>query len=122
MTDYKTGKAKTRNEIEGKTKNASGNYKRQLVFYALMLSLYAEETNDHRYACRTATLSFLIPDAKGGVREETFLITDEEIEALKAEIIRVVAELVEGAPFNVPCDASASDYCYLAAQLIRASN
>lgn len=30
--DFKTGKPKSRNEIEGLTKSSSGNYKRQLIF------------------------------------------------------------------------------------------
>ena len=32
IIDYKTGKPKTRNDIEGKTKSSNGDYKRQLVF------------------------------------------------------------------------------------------
>ena len=36
VIDYKTGKPKTRNEIEGNTKTSDGNYKRQLTFYKLL--------------------------------------------------------------------------------------
>lgn len=113
VIDYKTGKPKSRNEIEGKTKNGSGNYKRQLVFYALLLSLY----EDGKYACRTGTLSFLEPDAKGAIHEETFVITDEEIVELKAEIIAVAAKITSGAFLTEPCDPQKCEYCDLVALL-----
>jgi len=38
VIDYKTGRPKSRNEIEGNTKNSNGDYKRQLVFYNLLLN------------------------------------------------------------------------------------
>ena len=37
VVDYKTGKPRSRGEILGKTKNSNGDYKRQLVFYNLLL-------------------------------------------------------------------------------------
>jgi len=92
VVDYKTGKPKTRNAIEGKTANGDGNYKRQLVFYALLLSLF----DDERYLCRESILSFVEPDAKGVIHEEIFTITDDEIESLKQEILSTVSSLVAG--------------------------
>lgn len=109
IIDYKTGKPKTRNAIEGKTASSDGGYKRQLVFYALLLSLYGDE----RYLCRDATLAFLEPDAKGVIHEETYTITDEEIESLKAELIRVAKEIISGECLSAPCDPKESEYCHL---------
>lgn len=114
VVDYKTGKPKTRNDIEGKTQNSNGDYKRQLVFYALLLSLYGDE----RYACKTGTLSFIEPDAKGVVHEETFIITDEEIAALAQEIIGVTQEIVTGAFLTQACDEKNSNYCHLVKMLV----
>ena len=109
VVDYKTGKPKTRNDIEGKTKTSNGHYKRQLVFYALLLELY----DDERYATRTMTLSFVEPDSNGKIHEETFVITDEEIAALKEDMLSVVRAIKNGTFLDVPCDASVCDYCAL---------
>ncbi|MCA9359332.1 ATP-dependent helicase [Candidatus Kaiserbacteria bacterium] len=109
VTDYKTGKPKTRNVIEGKTKDSDGAYKRQLVFYALLLSLY----DDERYLCREGVLSFVEPDSKGAIKEESFVITDEEIEELRQTIIVAAKEIIEGKFLTLPCDDSKSDYCSL---------
>lgn len=95
VTDYKTGKAKSRNEIEGKTKSSNGNYKRQLVFYALLLELYGFEQKSPEFV-----LSFVEPREKSGeIVECSFDITKEEIEELKVEIIRVSKEIISGEKF-----------------------
>lgn len=112
VVDYKTGKPKTRGEIEGTTKTSDGNYKRQLVFYALLLSLQTDE----RLVTRNTLLSFVEPDAKGVVHEEAFTITDEEISALKAELILATQAVVSGECLEVVCDPEKSSYCHLAAQ------
>lgn len=113
VVDYKTGKAKSRKVIEGETKDADGAYKRQLTFYALILSLY----DDERYLCNEGVLSFVEPDAKGQIREESFQITAKEIAALKATIIEAVKEIISGSFLTTPCDPEKSDYCDLAALL-----
>ncbi len=115
VIDYKSGKPKTRGVIEGKTKTSNGDYKRQLVFYMLLLSLY----EDKRYACKEGVLSFIEPDAKGATHEETFTITDDEIEDLKKEIIRVSLEIANGDFLNKPCDPNISNYCDLAQSLFK---
>jgi DNA helicase-2/ATP-dependent DNA helicase PcrA len=115
VTDYKTGKPKSRNAIEGKTKASDGNYHRQLVFYALLLSLQEEP----RWHCRTGVLSFVEPDRHGQIREETYEISEAEIAALKDELIQIVADITSGKLFTTPCDPERSDYCDLAAALMR---
>ncbi len=112
VVDYKTGKPKSRNFIEGNTKDADGGYKRQLVFYALLLSLH----DDERYVCSEGTLSFVEPDAKGQIKEESFAITQREIEALKTEIISSVKEIITGEFLKSDCDPKTSDYCDLVEQ------
>ena len=110
VVDYKSGKPKTRGFIEGKTKDSEGDYKRQLVFYALLLSL----SGDERLMTREGVLSFIETDEKGKIHEEAYTITDAEIEELKATILRVVDEITQGAFLNAPCDPLKSDYCHLA--------
>lgn len=109
VIDYKSGKPKTRNEIEGKTKTSTGSYKRQLVFYALLLSLHP----DPKWHCRTGTLAFVEPDKKGVLHEETFTITDEEIDSLRADIIDATKAVVTGSCLEVSCDPEVCDYCHL---------
>ena len=113
VVDYKTGKPKTRNAIEGNTASSDGAYKRQLVFYALLLSLLEDE----RYECRDCVLSFIEPDSKGRIHEELFAITDEEITNLKADLITAIKNLITGEFLNEACDPGVSDYCELASKL-----
>jgi DNA helicase-2/ATP-dependent DNA helicase PcrA len=109
VVDYKSGKPKTRGEIEGTTKDSDGGYKRQLVFYALLLSLQ----DDAWLHTRTFTLSFLEADAKGVIHEETYTISDEEIEDLKKQILDVVREITTGSFLSHDCDPERSRYCHL---------
>jgi len=109
VIDYKSGKPKTRGYIEGTTKNSNGDYKRQLVFYALLLSLH----DDERLRTREGVLSFIEADEKGMLHEEAYMVTDEEIDDLKDEIIRVTREITHGAFLHAPCDPEKSDYCML---------
>lgn len=109
VVDYKTGKPKTRGVIEGKTKDSDGNYKRQLVFYALLLSL----NKDSNFHCRTGLLSFVEPDQKGVVHEEQFDITEEEIVDLKKQIIEATKTVFSGECLNSVCDSEKSSYCHL---------
>lgn len=115
VVDYKTGKPKSRNVIEGNTKDSDGSYKRQLVFYALLLSLHGDE----RYQCREGVLSFVEPDAKGVIKEESFTITETEIEELKKTIISATKEIISGSFLESECDPDISDYCELVRQLNR---
>ena len=110
VVDYKTGKPKSRNVIEGNTKDADGGYKRQLVFYALLLSLH----NDERYQCKEGVLSFVEADGKGVVKEESFTVTDEEIDSLKKTIILAAKEIITGNFLTQVCDPDVSEYCELA--------
>jgi RecB family exonuclease len=112
VVDYKTGKPKTRGEIEGTTKTSDGNYKRQLVFYALLLALQSDE----RLATKHTLLSFVEPDAKGVVHEESFTITEEEIIALKEELIAATKAVVSGDCLQTVCDSEKCQYCHLVAE------
>lgn len=109
IVDYKTGKTKSRNAIEGNTATSDGGYKRQLVFYALLLELYGDE----RYQCRTGVLSFVESAGSGSLKEEEFEITDDEIDTLKTEITNAAEALLQGTWVAEGCDAASCEYCYL---------
>lgn len=109
VIDYKTGKPKSRNQIEGKTKDADMSYRRQLAFYALLLKLH----DDERYYTPNGTLVFIQPDTKGQIREETFASDEETQEALKEEIKEALGELLTGAFINNDELLMSSDYAYV---------
>ncbi len=110
VVDYKTGKPRTRGEIEGTTKNSDGNYKRQLVFYSLLLSLQEDERFNRT---KDMVLSFVEPDEKSVVREELFMVTNEEIESLKKELLSATEAVVTGKCLQITCNVDECDYCEL---------
>ncbi len=105
VTDYKTGKQKSRNDIEGKTKSSSGDIKHQLQFYKLLLELYGN------IQMQKGVIEFLEPDDSGNYRREEFEIADEEIIELKTTILRVVNEITSLSFWNKTCDDKDCEYC-----------
>lgn len=83
VIDYKTGSAKSRAEIEGKTAQSSGDYKRQLVFYKLLADL--DQT--FKLTVAEGELDFVEPDrTTGKFKKERFTISETEVEELKKVI------------------------------------
>ncbi len=91
FTDYKTGNPKSRNEIEGNTKNSDGDYKRQLVFYTLLADL----DKSFQYKVVQTVLDFIEPDKGGVFKKEHFNITSDEVAELKGLIKKSVSEIRE---------------------------
>lgn len=107
VVDYKTGKPKSRNAIEGKTKTSDGNYKRQLVFYKLLLDLY----DNGRFNMVSGEIDFIQPDEKGNYHKEKFIITDEDIMELKETIKNTAKEILELSFWDKKCDDKKCKYC-----------
>jgi DNA helicase-2/ATP-dependent DNA helicase PcrA len=107
VIDYKTGKPKTRNEIEGNTKTSDGNYKRQLTFYKLLLE--KEGGRD----MKEGIIQFIEPDDRGKFHREAFGISIGETKVLEAQIGEVAKE-IRGLTFwgNIP-HAKDCVYCAL---------
>lgn len=83
IIDYKTGRPKSLNEIEGKTASSNGSYKRQLVFYKLLTQL---DPAFHPKA-EVFEFDFLEADKQTGKHKRVSIaIGNEEVEALKQEI------------------------------------
>lgn len=114
VVDYKTGKPKSRNEIEGTTQSAKkvaggGGYKRQLVFYKLLLDRYREGV----YRTEEAVLDFLEPLPSGTYRREHFVISHDDVRALEEEIRRVAQEICQVTFFDTRCEDTACSACAL---------
>ncbi|MBI5003570.1 ATP-dependent helicase [Candidatus Kaiserbacteria bacterium] len=112
VIDYKTGKHKSRNELEGGTKNATGDYKRQLDFYCILLELGQMERPAR------LTLEFIEPDAKGNTAVHTFLYDADMVKALKETIERVAGEIYTLAFWDKKCDTEDCEYCTLRGLMI----
>jgi CRISPR/Cas system-associated exonuclease Cas4 (RecB family) len=105
--DYKTGHSKTRNELEGGTKNADGNYKRQLTFYKLLLE------KQGIYEMTEGIIDFIEPDVRGKFHREAFDISSGETKVLEAQIGEVAKEIRDLAFWNkIPHDKDCV-YCAL---------
>jgi len=92
VIDYKTGSAKSRSEIEGKTAQSNGDYKRQLVFYKLLADL----DKTFKLTVTEAELDFVEPDKiTGKFKKERFTITETEVEELKKTIKEVWKNILD---------------------------
>jgi DNA helicase-2/ATP-dependent DNA helicase PcrA len=107
VVDYKTGKSQTRNAIEGKTKTGSGDYKRQLVFYRLLLD------KSEKFSMVSGEVDFIEPDENGKFHKESFLIEPAELEELETTVLRVAGEIRSLAFWNTTCDDPECRYCGL---------
>lgn len=107
--DYKTAKPKSRNDIEGKTKSSEGNYKRQLVFYSLLLDLYDEG----KYRMVKGIIDFLEPDQRGRYRKEAFEVSDTEKADLKNLIKKISQEILDLSFWEKKCGDKKCPYCKL---------
>lgn len=111
--DYKTSKPKSRNQILGDTKNASGNEYRQLIFYRLLVERYFED----RYKMKEGIISFVEADDKGRFHEERFEIPDEHLENLKVIIGNFAKDITSLSFWNRNCDEKDCEFCKLAENL-----
>ena len=106
VIDYKTGKTKSRNELAGLTKDASGDNYRQLVFYKLLLE------RSKKFQVKEGVIDFVEPDAKGTFHREVFAPSDKEVGELEEQIKQVAGEILEG-KFE-GCHQKDCRYCELA--------
>lgn len=106
FVDYKTGKPKSRNEIEGNTQNSNGDYKRQLVFYRLL----AELDKSFPYKVEQTEIDFVEPNEKGEFKKERFSITSEEVENLKT-LIKDSISSIRSLDFSRTTDMNTCQNC-----------
>lgn len=107
VVDYKTGKSKSRNEIEGKVKDGDGNYKRQLVFYKLLVE------GAKRWRMNRATLDFIQPLPSDQYKREVFEIDDEETKELTKIIKTASREILDLSFWKKSCATKDCEFCRL---------
>jgi len=110
VVDYKTSKPKSKNAIEGKTKQKDTSLKRQLVFYKLLLDLYQEK----RFIFLSGELDFVEPDPRGKYKKERFFIDDSDTEILKDEIRTASEEILSFSFWDTTCSDKTCEHCRLA--------
>lgn len=108
VIDFKTGRPRSRNEILGKTKNADGNYYRQLVFYKLLLHYYKPN-----WTMKQGALDFVQPDGKGAFHKEEFDITAEEVIKLQEQVQEAAKDILSLGFWNRFCDDVECKWCAL---------
>lgn len=88
VVDFKTGRQRSRNEIEGKTAGADGDYKRQLVFYALL----AQADPSFPFTIGQTAIQFVDDAGRFGI--EVYIISSDEIADLKKLLHAVYTEIL----------------------------
>lgn len=111
VIDYKTGKAKSENDIKGLTKTGRGDFYRQLIFYKLLLQ------KDGRYHMDEAALHFVEPNEKGEIVTRVFTITDVEVQNLERDLVLAMKAIADGSAFAQSCDPATCNYCDLVEML-----
>ncbi len=109
VVDYKTAKPKSRNVIEGNTRSSDGSYKRQLVFYKLLLNHY----DNGKFQMESGEIDFTEPDDNGKYHKEKFIITNEEVNALEIEVKRIAEEILNLSFWDKSCEKEKCQYCVL---------
>lgn len=113
--DFKTGKAKSRNELLGLTKKENKDYYRQLVFYKLLLTLYKKG----QYKMTEGIIEFVETAQEGEIRNESFVIEDSEVKELIGTIRAMKDSLLTLSFWDTRCEDKDCEYCRLRSHFYR---
>lgn len=107
--DYKTRKAMSENEMRGLTKDSSGDYFRQLVFYKKLIA------TDGRAKGKAIepSLVFVAPDEKGRCPIVSPAISKKDEQDLAAHIDRLIESVSSGDVVRALCDDPDCKECAL---------
>jgi DNA helicase-2/ATP-dependent DNA helicase PcrA len=111
--DYKTKEGMSVNEIKGETKNSTGDYFRQLIFYKLLLS----ENSRYQNKKVEPSLVFVKPDSKGRCPIISLPIQESDIERVKNEISSLLDSIWSGSLLTTSCSEKDCKYCALQTNL-----
>jgi len=113
--DFKTGKAKSRNALLGGTQTQNKDYYRQLVFYKLLLSLYKKGM----YKMNEGVIEFVESAKEGEIKNESFLISDDEVKELIQTIQDMKNSIVQLSFWDTTCEDEDCEYCHLRSHFYR---
>ncbi len=107
VVDFKTSKPKSRNDIEGKTRSANGNYKRQLIFYKILLN------GSDKFNMKYGEIDFIEPNERGKYKKERFEVSKDEVLGLESEISSMIKDILEVTFLDKKCPDKNCSYCRL---------
>lgn len=107
--DFKTGKIKSRSQIDESNEKSEYHYLRQLIFYKILLDKY----KNGLIIMHEGIIDFVEPNEKGKFKSERFTITEEMAKNLKKEIIRISNEIINLEFWDKRCDDKNCEYCKL---------
>ncbi len=109
VIDYKTGKPKSRNEIEGKIKSSknNGNYFRQLAFYKLLLD------GEGKFNMKYGEIDFIEPNERSKYKKERFEILNDDTLKVKEEITSMANDILSLSFIASKCKDKKCEYCRL---------
>ncbi|MEK7610574.1 MAG: ATP-dependent DNA helicase [Patescibacteria group bacterium] len=109
VVDYKTGRPRSGRDVAGLNKGSSGDYRRQLVFYRLLLDHFA----DGRYRAEAGEIDFVEPDQAGNYHKYRLPITAQEMADLEKLLHKTAAEILDLEFVHRGCDDPQCPACRL---------
>lgn len=107
--DFKTGKVKSRSQIDESNEKSDYHYLRQLTFYKILL----DRSKNGLMIMREGVIDFVEPNEKGIFKSERFEVTEQMAKDLEKEIIKVSNEIINLEFWNKRCDDPKCEYCKL---------
>lgn len=107
VVDYKTGKNPKKDKLE--------EYRRQLIFYKLLLSL----DDKKKFEMKSGELDFIEPDDKGKFKKIKYEVTDTEVKDLVKLIQEKAGEIYNLEFWDKTCNDKKCEYCELARSITK---
>lgn len=108
VTDFKTGKVKSRNEVAGLNASADGNYLRQITFYKMIM-----ERMDRGMNVTRGQIYFVQRNEKEEPVVHSFELTHEMVSELDQKLQNTCKEIMSGEFLLKGCDESDCEFCKL---------
>ncbi len=105
--DYKTRGALSPAAIKGETKDSTGDYFRQLIFYKILIGA------NHKFKGKRIepSLVFVKPDDKGRCPTVTVPVEDADIDRVKGEVQTLIESVWSGKMVQDTCDDPECEWC-----------
>ncbi len=107
--DFKTGKPKSRTDINGSKPESNSNYLRQLVFYKILLDEYKNGLMN----ADTGVIDFVEPDDKGRFKSEVFILEDKDKQSLLQQLNVIADQIYNFTFWNDTCGEKDCQWCEL---------